>query len=44
MKKKSEELNDELRPEYDFSRMPVARRGDGRKQPEEITVTLLTDR
>ena len=43
MKKKSKELKDELRPEYDFSQMQVVRRGSGRKQLEEITVTLAPD-
>jgi uncharacterized DUF497 family protein len=43
MKKKDNELNDELRPEYDFSKMPVIRRGSGRKQQESITVTLAPD-
>ena len=43
MKKKDNELNDELRPEYDFSKMTIVRRGNGRKQPESITVTLAPD-
>lgn len=43
MKKKSEQLEDELRPEYDFSKMHIVRRGSGRKQPEEITVMLAPD-
>jgi hypothetical protein len=43
MKKKFDELEDELRPEYDFSKMQIVRRGSGRKQPEEITVTLAPD-
>jgi hypothetical protein len=41
--KKDSELNDELRDEYDFSQMPIVRRGSGRKQPEGITVTLAPD-
>ena len=36
-------MEDELRPEYDFSKMQIVRRGKGRKQPEEITVTLAPD-
>lgn len=43
MKKKSEEMEDELRPEYDFSQMQIVKRGNGRKQPEEVTVTLAPD-
>lgn len=34
---------DELRAEYDFSKMQVVKRGKGRKKPEEITVTLAPD-
>jgi hypothetical protein len=43
MKKKSEELEDELRPEYDFSQMQIVQRGNGRKKTEEITITLAPD-
>lgn len=43
MNKNDNELNDELREEYDFSQMPVLKRGSGRKQPETITVTLAPD-
>jgi hypothetical protein len=43
MKKKSEETKDELRPEYDFSQIQIVKCGRGRKQPEEITVTLAPD-
>ena len=43
MKKKDTEQTDELRNEYDFSKMPVVRRGSGRKQPDGITVTLAPD-
>ena len=43
MNKKFDELEDELRPEYDFSKMQIVRRGSGRKQPKEITVTLAPD-
>ncbi len=34
---------DELRAEYDFSKMQVVKRGKARKKPEEITVTLAPD-
>jgi hypothetical protein len=43
MKKKIDELNDELRPAYHFSNMQIVRRGSGRKSVEEITVTLAPD-
>lgn len=43
MNKKYNEMEDELRPEYDFSKMQIVKRGKGRKQPEEITVTLAPD-
>jgi len=43
MNKKYNELEDEIRPEYDFSKMQVVKRGSGRKAPEEITVTLAPD-
>ncbi len=36
-------MEDELRPEYDFSKMKIVGRGKGRKQTEEITVTLAPD-
>ena len=37
--------NDDLRPEYDFSQMPIVQRGPGRKQPvvkdrPEVIVTV----
>ncbi|CAN5770997.1 hypothetical protein BH20ACI4_BH20ACI4_19550 [soil metagenome] len=43
MNKKYNEMEDEIRPEYDFSKMQVVGRGKGRKQSEEITVTLAPD-
>lgn len=43
MNKKYNETEDELRPEYDFSKMKIVGRGKARKQPEEITVTLAPD-
>jgi hypothetical protein len=42
MKKKSE-IADELRPEYDFSKLTVVARGPGRRKPTETMVTLATD-
>jgi hypothetical protein len=36
------EMDDDLRPEYDFSQMPIVARGPGRKQPE-VTVRLDPD-
>ena len=36
------DLNDDLRPEYDFSQMPIVQRGPGRKQPS-VTVQLEAD-
>lgn len=42
MKKKSE-MEDELRPEYDFSQLTVVARGPGRRKPTYITVTLAPD-
>ena len=40
MKKKSE-MEDELRPEYDFSRLIVVARGAGRLKPLETTTVIL---
>jgi hypothetical protein len=36
------EMDDDLRPEYDFSQMPIVARGPGRKQPQ-VTVRLDPD-
>jgi hypothetical protein len=36
------DLNDDLRPEYDFSQMPIVQRGPGRKQAI-VTVQLEPD-
>ena len=41
--KKTSEMKDELRPEYDFSQLTVVARGPGRRKPAEITVTLAPD-
>jgi hypothetical protein len=43
MKKKSEQPDDELRPEYDFRSLRVVARGPGRKKPEDITIQLAPD-
>ena len=37
------ETEDELRDEYDFTRLQVVARGPGRKQPKKITVELAPD-
>ena len=42
MKKKSE-MKDELRPEYDFSKLTVVARGRGRKIPKGEPVILDPD-
>lgn len=38
-------MDEELRPEYDFSKLTVVARGAGRKQPQsdEVIVTLAPD-
>ena len=36
-------MEDELRPEYDFSKLTVVARGGGRRKPAEVTVTLAPD-
>lgn len=41
--KKVSEMDDELRPEYDFSQLTVVARGPGRTKPAGITVTLAPD-
>ena len=41
--KKTSEMEDELRPEYDFSKLTVVARGVGRRKPGEVTVTLAPD-
>lgn len=43
MKKMTSELEDDLRPEYDFSKLQVVARGSGRRKPGEATVTLAPD-
>ena len=41
--KKTSEMDDELRPEYDFSQLTVVARGAGRRKPTETTITLAPD-
>ncbi len=41
--KKTSEVDDELRPEYDFSKLTVVARGADRRKPAEVTVTLAPD-
>ncbi len=41
--KKTSEMEDELRPEYDFSKLKVVARGAGRRNPNETTITLAPD-
>jgi hypothetical protein len=44
MKKKSEnEMDDDLRPEYDFSKMRIVARGPKRKAPKATVVRLEPD-
>lgn len=43
MKMKTSEMEDDLRPEYDFSKLQVVARGSGRHKPSEATVTLASD-
>ena len=42
-KKSSRKIDDELRPEYDFSKLRVVARGPGRAASEEVTVHLEPD-
>ena len=37
------EMEDELRPEYDFSQLTVVARGAGRRNPHEKTIILAPD-
>lgn len=41
--KKISEMEDELRPEYDFSQLTVVARGTGRRKPVDTIVTLKPD-
>ena len=42
-KKFEEDLEDDLRPEYDFSQMQIVARGPGRKVPAQTVVHLAPD-
>jgi len=42
-KKASPDLEDDLRPEYDFGALRLVARGPGRKRPAELTVHLAPD-
>ena len=41
--KKISEMEDYLRPEYDFGKLTVVARGPGRRKSTETTVTLASD-
>jgi hypothetical protein len=44
MKKKTSEMDDWMRPEYDLSKLTVVARGPGRKAPaEQVTIQLEPD-
>lgn len=44
MKKSSDpEMEDDLRPEYDFRSLRVVARGPGRRKPADLTVLLAPD-
>jgi hypothetical protein len=43
MKKAKENLEDDLRPEYDFHSLRVIARGPGRRKPAETTIALAPD-
>ncbi|XHX76937.1 MAG: hypothetical protein RBJ76_21225 [Stenomitos frigidus ULC029] len=43
MKTNSEYENDDLREEYDFSKLQVVKRGPGRKAPNSVSVELSPD-
>jgi len=40
---KKPDLEDGLRPEYDFHALRIVARGPGRKKPGEITISLAPD-
>jgi hypothetical protein len=42
-KKLDPDLEDDLRPEYDFNALQVVKRGPGRKAPADRTVQLAPD-
>lgn len=41
--KKTSEMEDELRLEYDFSELTVVARGAGRRKPADTTIVLAPD-
>lgn len=43
MKKSKVDLEDDLRPEYDFHAVRVVARGPGRRKPDEVTICLAPD-
>ena len=43
MKKSKTDLEDDLRPEYDFHALRVVARGPGRKKTEAVTISLAPD-
>jgi hypothetical protein len=43
MKKKTSEMDDWLRPDYDLSRLTIVARGPGRKPQGKTTVALAPD-
>jgi hypothetical protein len=43
MKKSKADLEDDLRPEYDFHALRVVARGPGRKNPGEVSISLAPD-
>ncbi|PYQ63285.1 MAG: hypothetical protein DMF53_10580 [Acidobacteria bacterium] len=43
MKKSKADLEDDLRPEYDFHALRVVARGPGRRKPDAVTISLAPD-
>ena len=43
MKKSKADLEDDLRPEYDFHALRVVARGPGHKYPGEVSISLAPD-
>lgn len=43
MKKSKADLEDDLRPEYDFHALRVVARGPGRKNADAVTISLAPD-
>jgi len=40
---KKSDLDDDLRPEYDFHALRIVARGPGRKVPHEVNISLAPD-